>query len=144
MATFYKGAGVGSYWHIHDSRKIGFTSREPDRNPTTEVLIEHIATGTLYSPYISVTRSYAVAWNYAMAGVVDIPTDDNPAFIYEIEIDNSSPTDIKLIDPIKEVAKSFLEPIDVYSQQEYSFYQHNGLQSYLLELSIRKKWENIC
>ena len=131
MATYYKGAGVGSHWHIHDSRKIGFTARSPERIPSTDVLIEHIATSTLNSPYISVTRSYAVAWHYAMAGGVDIPTNDNPAYIYEIEIDNSSPSDIKLIDPIKEVAQSFLEPIEVNKPEEYSFYQHNGLPSYL-------------
>ncbi|RKU29986.1 hypothetical protein C6497_05275 [Candidatus Poribacteria bacterium] len=132
MAIFYKGAGVGSHWHIHDSRKIGFTARSSESNPSTEVLIEHIATSTLNSPYISVTRSYAVAWNYAMIGETDRPTPDNPAYIYEIEINNSSPSDIKLIDPIKEVALSFLEPLEVNTPEEYSYYQHNGLQSYLL------------
>lgn len=132
MATYYKGAGVGSHWHIHDSRKIGFTARSSERNPTTDVLIEHIATSTLNSPYISLTRSYAVAWDYAMIGETDRPTPDNPAYIYEIEINNSSPSDIKLIDPIKEVAQSFLEPLEVNTPEEYSYYQHNGLQSYLL------------
>lgn len=102
MATFYRGAGVGSHWHIHDSRKIGFTARSPEKTPTTDALIEHIATSTLNSPYISLTRSYAVAWHYAVFNSKREPSQDNPAFIYEIEIDDSLPHGLNLIDPVKE------------------------------------------
>lgn len=103
MAIYYKGAGVGSHWHIHDSRKIGFTARSSERHPTTEVLIEHIATSTLNSPYISVTRSYAVAWHYAVFSSKREPSQENPAFIYEIEIDDSLPHGLDLLDPVKEI-----------------------------------------
>jgi len=128
MATFYKGAGIGTHWHVHDSRRVGFTARSPATYPETKVLIEHIATGTDNSPYISLTRSYAVAWDYAMNGT-EIPTSTNPGYVYEIEIDIPLPSDLRILDPIKEVALS-LPMAD--SESEYPFYQHNGLTNFLL------------
>ena len=68
MTTFYKGSAIGTHWHANDARQLGFTARAPEANPSTEALIHHIASGTHYSPYISLTRSYAVAWDYAMRG----------------------------------------------------------------------------
>ncbi len=108
MATFYKGAGVGTHWHTKDSRREGFTARSPKVTPTIETIIDHISTSTANSPYISLTRSYAVAWHYAMWGGTTgiIPTRNNPCYVYEIEIDYSLPTELKLFDPIKEVALS--------------------------------------
>ncbi len=129
MATFYKGSGVGTHWHVNDSRQVGFTARSPQTTPTTDALIDHIATSTANSPYISLTCSYAVAWDYAMRGEIDIPTQDNPAYVYEIEIENPLPTDLKLLDPIKEVALSLQDPTDI--EKEFSFYQHNGLPNFL-------------
>ncbi len=140
MATFYKGAGVGTHWHANDSRQVGFAARSPETTQTTEALIDHIAAGTFNSPYISLTRSYAVAWHYAMwsgtAGI--IPTRNNPGYVYEIEIDNSLPTDLKLFDPIKEVALSLQDPANVDVRKEFPFYQHNGLPNFLLGLLTHK------
>ena len=79
MATFYKGAGVGTHWHAQDSRRIGFTARSPETTPTTEALIHHIASGTLNSPYVSLTRSYAVAWHYAVFNSKREPSQEIPA-----------------------------------------------------------------
>lgn len=134
MATFYKGAGVGTHWHDNNSRQTGFTARAPQAIPTTDALIDHIATSTVNSPYISLTRSYAVAWHYAMWGGTagTIPTRNNPGYVYEIEINNSLPTEIKLFDPIKQVALSLQDPADVDVETEFSFYQHNGLPNFLL------------
>lgn len=131
MATFYKGAGVGTHWHTNDSRRVGFAARSPEVNPTTDAIIEHISTGTLNSPYISLTRSYAVAWDYAMSGV-DTPTKDNPAYVYEVEIGNSLSAELRLLDPIKEVAQSLQDPSYDDLQEEFPYYQHNGLPSFLL------------
>lgn len=132
MATFYKGAGIGTHWHIQDSRRVGFTARSPATHPETEVLINHIATSTVNSPYISLTRSYAVAWDYAMRGGTSIPTLDNPGYVYEIEIDPPLPSGLKLLDPIKEIALNLPSPIDADFEEEYPFYQHNGLPNFLL------------
>ncbi len=134
MATFYKGAGVGTHWHANDSRQVGFAARSPEVTPSTETLIDHISTSTANSPYISLTCSYAVAWYYAMWGGTTgiIPTKNNPGYVYEIEIDCSLPTELKLFDPIKEVALSLQEPTDVDVNKEFPFYQHNGLPNFLL------------
>ncbi len=132
MATFYKGAGIGTHWHIHDSREVGFTARAPEASPTIEALIAHIATGTVNSPYISLTRSYAVAWDYAIKGGTDMPEIDKPAYVYEIEIDNPLPSGLKPLDPVQEVALSLQAPIDADFQEESLFYQHNGLPTFLL------------
>ena len=132
MATFYKGAGIGTHWHIHDSRQVGFTAWEPEADPTIEALITHIAIETVNSPYISLTRSYAVAWNYAVRGGSDIRTLDRRGCVYEIEIDIPLPSGLELLDPVREVAMSLPNPIDIDSEEEYSFYQHNGLPTFLL------------
>ena len=134
MATFYKGAGVGTHWHANDSRQIGFTARAPEANPSTEALIHHIASGTHNSPYISLTRSYAVAWNYAMrGGTADIiPTKNNPGYVYALEICKPLSSGLKLFDPIREVALSLQDLSHAEIQESSSFYQHNGLPDFLL------------
>ena len=132
MATFYKGAGVGTHWHIHDSREVGFEARSPTTQPTIKALITHVAEGTTNSPYISLTRSYAVAWDYAVRGGTDIRTLDKRGYVYEIEIDVPLPFGLELFDPVKEVARSLPNPIDVDSEGGYPFYQHNGLPTFLL------------
>lgn len=132
MATFYKGAGVGTHWHINDSREVGFEAISPTTRPTIEALITHVAKSTANSPYISLTRSYAVAWNYAVRGGTDIRTLDKRGCVYEIEIDMPLPSGLELLDPVKEVAMSLPNPIDVDSEGDYPFYQHNGLPNFLL------------
>ena len=132
MATFYRGAGIGTHWHIHDSRQEGFIARAPITVPTTEGLIAHVATGTVNSPYISLTRSYAVAWDYAMRGGTNIPTPTNPSYVYEIEIDIPIPSGLELLDPVKEIAFHLQTPVGTDSEEGVSFYQHNGLPTFLL------------
>ena len=132
MATFYKGAGVGTHWHINDSREVGFEAISPTTRPTIEALITHVAKSTENSPYISLTRSYAVAWHYAVRGGTDIRTLDKRGYVYEVEIDIPLPSGLELLDPVKEVARSLPAPIDVDSEGGYSFYQHNGLPNFLL------------
>ncbi|MCY4403807.1 MAG: hypothetical protein OXD54_14650 [Candidatus Poribacteria bacterium] len=119
MATFYKGAGVGTHWHANDSRKTGFSARAPETTPTTETLIDHISKSTANSPYISLTRSYAVAWHYAVFSSKREPTTDIPAYIYEIEIDDSLPHGLNLFDPVKEVVHILPQPLKGIVDLEY-------------------------
>ena len=111
MATFYKGAGVGTHWHVSDARQLGFTARAPEANPSTEALIHHIASGTHNSPYISLTSSYAIAWHYAVFNSKMEPTKENPAYIYELEIDDSLPHGLNLIDPTKRLVHILPQPL---------------------------------
>ena len=132
MATFYKGAAIGTHWHINDSREIGFEAISPTAQPTVEALVKHVAEGTTDSPYISLTCSYAVAWDYAVRGGTDIRTLDKRGYVYEIEIDIPLSSGLEIFDPVKEVAKSLPNPIDLGSEGGYPFYQHNGLPDFLL------------
>ena len=123
---------IGTSWYINDSREVGFEARSPTTMPTIEALITHVAKSTANSPYISLTRSYAIAWDYAVRGGTDIRTLDKRGCVYEIEIDIPLPSGLELLDPIKEVARSLPNPIDVDSEGGYPFYQHNGLPTFLL------------
>lgn len=120
MAIFYKGAAVGTQWHKNDARNTGFT---PWRNllPSTQRLINHIAKGIVTSPYISLTRSYAVALGYALMGT-PTPTPTNPAYVYEIEFrEDLLHAPLRLVDPVREVSTAL-----------QLSYLHEGLPSFLL------------
>ena len=132
MATFYKGAGIGTHWHINDSREVGFEARSPTTAPTIEELITHVATGTANSPYVSVTRSYAVAWHYAVYRGRAIPGLSHPAYVYEIEIDMPPSGELYVYDPVTEVIQMLFVSTGAGIQGEVPTYQHNGLPSLLL------------
>ena len=127
MPIFYRGAGINSYWHLRDPLETGFTARVPDTTPTTAQLMQHISRGTGNSPFISLTRSYAVAWHYAVLNSTHLPTPENPAYVYEIEIHEPLPSGLVLLDPIKEVAQTLPGPTSPGPP-----YQHDGLPDFLL------------
>lgn len=124
VAVFYKGAGVGTYWHTKDAVHHGFTAQQPGKAGGADVIIEHIVLGNTDSPYISLTRSYGVARDYALAAGRRKPTAKHPAYVYRILI----PEDVRvtLFDPLQEVAKQLPLPIQSPS------YQHEGTQDFLL------------
>ncbi len=127
VAIFYKGAGIGTYWHINDARQTGFIARAPQMQPTPDQLMLHIARGTVNSPFISLTRSYGIALNYAKFYGKEISSPQNPAFVYEIEINEPIPSGLKIIDPIKEVAPVLPLPLGINPP-----YQHDGGPDFLL------------
>lgn len=97
MAIFYRGAGIGTYWHTHDARQTGFVARAPQMQSTVDRLMLHIARGTVNSPFISLTRSYGIALNYAIFFGNEVPTRECPAYVYEIEINEPIPPVLKLL-----------------------------------------------
>lgn len=123
MATYYRGAGIGSWWHTRDARHLGFVPKNTAMDHSTDRLMQHIARSVIDSPYISLTRSYGIAYDYAVYGDT-VATPDNRAFVYEIEI--KQPRGFQLIDPIKEIAKDLPRPLQSTS------YQHDGDRDYLL------------
>ena len=125
MAIFYRGAGIGTYWYENDPIEQGFIAREPEMDPTTSRLMDHIARGTVNSPFISVTRSYGVAWNYAMSSGTQDPTRDDPAYVYEIEIPESPIAE--LIDELQSDEIDRLQLRDLL-RGETSEVQHPRLQ----------------
>ena len=127
MAIFYRGAGINTYWYLNDPIEQGFVARSPGMTPTITRQMLHIARSTVNSPFISLTRSYAVAWHYAMVSSERVPTPEDPAYVHEIEIQEPLPPGLHLLDPIKEVAQML--PFPTISGPPY---QHDGLPNFLL------------
>ena len=127
MAIFYRGAGINTYWYLNDPIEQGFVARDPEMTPTTTRQTLHIARSTVNSPFISLTRSYAVAWRYAMVSSERIPTPEDPAYVHEIEIQEPLPPGLHLSDPVKEVAQMLPSPTSSVPP-----YQHDGLPDFLL------------
>src|SRR5689334_12489051 len=100
MAIFYRGAEPGSYWDLKYARQIGFLAQLPHLTATMDRLINHIAQTTVTSPFVSLSRSYAIAHGYAMVGPNGIAVQDQPAYVCEIEIANPIPLGLSLLDPI--------------------------------------------
>lgn len=133
---FYKGAGVGTYWHKNDARNQGFRATRPTVLHSLDRLMQHIARGSTVSPYISLTRSYGIAYRYAVSGRL-MATTDNPGVVYEIEIEDHLPENLKLLDPIKEVVAEVPNPLASIP------YQHDGDMEFLLGVINPKMNENL-
>jgi hypothetical protein len=127
MPIFYRGAGVGTWWHENDARLNGFTPKEPGAVHSIDRLMEHIARADVNSPYISLTRSYGVAYWYAVPFSRAPTTKTNPGYIYEIELSDPLPPGLQLLDPVKEVAAAAPGPLE-----PMWCYQHDGLPDFLL------------
>jgi hypothetical protein len=126
MPLFFRGAGVGTYWHPanNDARVLGFTPHSPGMPRTHNRLMQHIALTTTSSPYLSLTRSWGVALSYARNGRAQATAAD-PAYIYEIELDEPLPLGLVLLDPVREVANAVPPPTGMA-------YQHDGSPDFLL------------
>lgn len=127
MAVFYRGAGVDTYWHQHDARKSGFVARKPGGARDLDAILGHIRLGTTVSPYISMSRSYGVAWSYAKYLGLKPPTKRKPGFIYEIHLSDPLPPGLMVLDPVREVINSTTQPTGPGPH-----YQHDGEQDFLL------------
>ena len=127
MAIFYRGAGIGTYWYHNDPVRQGFIPRAPGMEPTTNRLMLHITRSTVNSPFISITRSYGVAWHYAMSSSERVPTLSDPAYVHEIEIQEPLPPNLQLLDPVQEVTRTLPSPTSPGPP-----YQHDGLPDFLI------------
>ena len=126
MPFYYKGAAPGTYWHKNDARFTGFTPVSPGTQGTLNRIIDHVRTGNIRSPFISLTRSYGVAESYAISGRTQIATPANPGYVYQIELDDPLPMGVMLMDPIKQVV------LPAPSPPKDIPYHHDGAQTFLL------------
>jgi hypothetical protein len=126
VALFYRGAGPGTYWAVNDARLRGFVPREPGATPNAARLMSHIRLGTTTSPYISLSRSFGVARDYALTGATGIADPSNPGFVYEIELTDPLPSGLQVLDPIQEIAGVLNSPLTTPS------YHHDGDRSFVL------------
>ena len=125
MPRLYKGIGLGTFHHSTDLTFTGLTARMRGSPHSIDSLMHHIANATTTSPYISLTRSYGVAHDYAINGRI-LPTSTNPAFVYEIDIPDPPPTGMTVIDPVAAVAAAYSNPLMSLT------YHHDGDSKFLL------------
>jgi hypothetical protein len=126
MAVFYKGVGVGTFLHVNDPRLNGMPPRALAMTPNPNALMQHIARGTTFSPYVSLTRSYGIAEMYAREASQIFPTATTPAYVYEVDIPDPVPPGITLLDPVKDVAATLPSPATALS------YFHDGDKDFIL------------
>lgn len=124
VAIFYRGAGVGTYWHANDARLSGFLPRNAGMSNTPDRVIQHVHNGRTDSPYVSLSLSYGVALNYALEMGTRQPTVHDPAYVYEVEI--TAAHGATLINPVKLLASGAPNPLDPVP------YQHNGHPNILI------------
>jgi len=136
MSRYFKGAGVGTYWHLRDAMVSGFTAASAATPANVTVMKDHIVYQLVQnSPYISLTRSYEVAEADARYYGKTLPTPTNVAFVYELNIPDS--TAASLLDPVQELATSLGTPFAAL------FYQHDGGPDLLLGLIDSANFGNV-
>ena len=118
MPIFYRGAGPGSYWHKNDAR-YGFRPHSPAASHGPDRIALHVARGTTTTPYVSVTRSYGVAKQYALLR----SGRRKSGWVYEIQIDLPM-SNIEIIDPVKAIASQLP---DAFAPP----YQYDGFPDFL-------------
>ena len=130
MAVFYKGAPINSHWYHNDPRSVGLSAIAPHLNATNDRLMQHVARGTRYSPFISLSRSFNVACDFAFMSRIR-PTLTNPAFVYEITLD-PVPRGVTLLDPVMEVVGP------LHSSPHFTGvvpYFHDGSQKFVIGIA---------
>lgn len=140
MALFYRGIGVGTYDYTKDARISGFAPRSPSipSGNTIDILLQHIAGENTASPFVSLTRSFGVAWSYAVFHSRAVPSNIQPAHVYQIQFPDPLPPSPQLIDPIKDISNALPPPHASLS------YQHDGGPEFLLGIadSRMKRYRN--
>jgi hypothetical protein len=104
--TLFKGAGPGTHWHMNDARVLGFTSAA-HRSHTKNAIISHITAYSFPSPYVSLTTSFAVARQYALAGPGGVASRKTPGYVYEVDLSACTVAPITF-NPIAEVSHAAL------------------------------------
>jgi hypothetical protein len=128
MPIFYKGAGPGTHWNVNDATVGGVTAHSPSLSHSPDRVVRHIIGGSTFSPYTSLTRSYAVAWDYALhaGSLTVVATKATPGYVYVIDIPDPLPPGLVLFDPVVELGGSLSSPGALVS------YQHDGSPQFLI------------
>lgn len=137
MATFFRGAGIGTYWHDNDARTEGFCAWKPGMDRSLQTMIDHIKDGTISSPFISLTRSFSIARSYAVGCAHGSPTEEKPAFVYQIEIAAPLPPGLVIVDPVCEILRDFQSPVNGAT------YQHDGNADFLIGVIDRYHYQDM-
>jgi hypothetical protein len=126
MALFYKGVGVATFLHPTDLCTTGISPHSPGAGNSVDAMMMHIARAAIRSPFVSLTRSYGIAYVYAKNTGKVFPTAANPAYVYEVEINDPPPAGVTVYDPIAHVAAQHTNALSNIS------YHHDGDMNFLL------------
>jgi len=90
-------------------------------------MIDHIG-GNTDSPFISLTRSYGVAYDYAIDFSRAVPTAADPAYVVAIDIEyaDAQGAGLAFMDPVVEIARYANDPLGPNS------YHHDGEMDFIL------------
>jgi len=125
LAIYYRGAGVGTWWHERDTRDQGLTPKNTDAAHSLDRLMHHIGRADYNNPHVSLTLSYGIACEYARLGRLAAP-QQRPGYVYQVEISAPLPAGLQLLDPIKEIGGAVPPPpADIP-------YQHDGNFDFIL------------
>jgi hypothetical protein len=131
MPRLYKGIGVGTFLHdLHrkaDLRQTGIPAHSPHKGYGHAAMISHVS-GDTESPFVSLTRSFGVAYNYAIDYSRAVPTTNDPAFVCAIDVEYADlrGTPLTFMDPMVEIAKQINDPLGLTS------YHHDGEMDFIL------------
>lgn len=129
MPFFYKGVGIGTHWYLNDPRTSGgFRPHQPGIHEVAE-FVNHISNATTTSPYISLTRSYEVAYEYANEASRTMPTATLRPRVYRIRLNDPLPPGIVLYDPIEVIAAMVPGPLANIP------YHHDGSMNVIVGLA---------
>jgi hypothetical protein len=106
--------------------KTGIAARNAQSSATVGSMENHIARGTTTSPFISLTKSYGVARDYALMGSLSKPSSTNPAYVYEIDVPDPLPAGVKMVEPVHEIVAA--QQLNLLTN---SSYHHDGDQKFL-------------
>lgn len=125
MPTFYRGIAPNTFLHGKDLRVDGMQPRASAVSAGIDAIMDHIAWTATLSPYISLTRSFGVAADYAKGG-----PGTPPGHVYVVRMDaaQAAQESITLLDPVLEIAKVHADPFATAT------YHHNGAPNFILAL----------
>lgn len=132
--TYYRGVGIGTYHHdpLHDPQRFGFSPHMPGMPRSIGRIMAHVIYGTTYSPYVSMTPSYEVAFRHAVYRSKGTASSTNPLYVFEVELSDPLPAGLALIDPIREIICGIASVLCTAS------YHHDGGQEFLLGVAATK------
>jgi hypothetical protein len=125
MPLLFKGVRAGTHWHTNDATKTGFTAWASTMPHDLDMMMLHISEATVYSPYISLTVSYAVACSYAGSAATGSAAPTSPGYVYMVRVPDPLPSDLTLYDPVKEIGTRTPTP------PAHIPYQHEGMPEYI-------------
>jgi len=104
VAILYKGAGPGTHWDATDATKTGLYCPSTTA-PSGAAALLHITAFSHPSAYVSLSASFAVAREYALAGPAGLASQSRPGHVYVVDT-SIAPRGIHLFDPLREIVNT--------------------------------------